>query len=310
MLRKLTALGLTLPLAMATLDHAVADRSMSFLDQPEFIGALKDLIARAKSPELAAFRVFELNGTDMPWKDIDLKLAKGQSVTFLLGGRVWVSREADLWAEPGNAFHVRSRGVRPIYNPMSNTGTMVAAHDGPIEIARALAEWQSEDGTLWTPEKDYKQVDVKMYGVALAWRGNALKGVKSLLAHGDVGGVLGAELARIDSPRRLPKGWNNLYMLGGGPVIFNDIGNGHISCQSQKNAGILQRPVSEARHEAQLALDRRGAALALPRGPGHHARLPVHRRGIRRWTGPHLHVEQRPARRQSVPLSPSALDAD
>jgi hypothetical protein len=205
MLRKLTALGLTLPLAMATLDHAVADRSMSFLDQTEYIGALKDLIARAESPELAAFRVFELNGTDMPWKDIDLKLAKGQSVTFLLGGRVGLSREADLWAEPGNAFHVRSRGVRPIYNPMSNTGTMVAAHDGPIEIARALAEWQSEDGTLWTPEKDYKQVDVKMYGVALAWRGNALKGVKSLLAHGDVGGVLGAELARLDSPRRLPK---------------------------------------------------------------------------------------------------------
>ena len=244
MLRKLTALGLTLPLAMATLDHAVADRSMSFLDQTEYIGALKDLIARAKSPELAAFRVFELNGTDMPWKDIDLKLAKGQSVTFLLGGRVGLSREADLWAEPGNAFHVRSRGVRPIYNPMSNTGTMVAAHDGPIEIARALAEWQSEDGTLWTPEKGYKQVDVKMYGVALAWRGSALKGVKSLLAHGDVGGVLGAELSRLDSPRRLPKGWNNLYMLGGGPVIFNDIGNGHISCQSQKNAGILQRPVS------------------------------------------------------------------
>ncbi|MGZ5852245.1 MAG: hypothetical protein ACXWJH_06710 [Hyphomicrobium sp.] len=117
---------------------------------------------RAKSPELAAFRMFELNGSDMPWKDIDLKLAKGQSVTFLLGGRVWLSREADLWAEPGNAFHVRSRGVRPIYNPMSNTGTMVAAHDGPIEIARALAEWRSEDGTLWTPEKGYKQVDVKM----------------------------------------------------------------------------------------------------------------------------------------------------
>ena len=32
-------------------------------------------------------------------------------------------------------------------------------------------------------------------------------------------------------------------MLGGGPVIFNDIGNGAISVEPLKNAGILQRPV-------------------------------------------------------------------
>ncbi len=33
-------------------------------------------------------------------------------------------------------------------------------------------------------------------------------------------------------------------MLGGGPVIFNDIGNGAISVEPRKNAGILQRPVN------------------------------------------------------------------
>ena len=43
--------------------------------------------------------------------------------------------------------------------------------------------------------------------------------------------------------RKLPASWHNFFMLGGGPVIFNDIGNGAISCQPLKNAGILQRPV-------------------------------------------------------------------
>lgn len=244
MLARLAALGLSLPLATAALDQAVAGEVLSFLDRAEFVAGLQDLIARAKSQELLAYRVFELGSGDMPWKDLGLKPAKGQAVTFLLGGRLWLARDLDLWVEPGTAFHARSRGQRPIYNPMSNTGTMVAAHDGPIEIARSLAEWRSEDGELWTPEDAYKQVEANIYGVALAWRGGALKGLKSLLAHGDVGGVIAAEVARIESPRRLPPGWHNLYMLGGGPVIFNDLGNGQISCQSHKNAGILQRPVS------------------------------------------------------------------
>jgi Protein of unknown function (DUF3047) len=50
--------------------------------------------------------------------------------------------------------------------------------------------------------------------------------------------------AHLQSPRKLPAGWHNFFMLGGGPVIFNDIGNGAISCGPLKNAGILQRPVA------------------------------------------------------------------
>ena len=177
---------------------------MSYLDEKAFVGGLKDLIERARSPELAQFSVFKLGGADMPWKELGLTAAKGQQVTFLVGGRIWLARDYDLWAEPGVGFHARSRGKRPIYNPMSNTGTMTAANDGAVEIARSLGEWDNEDGVLWTPKEDYQKVDVDMYGVALAWRGDAVDGIKSLMAHGDVDGVLGAELARLQSPRRLP----------------------------------------------------------------------------------------------------------
>jgi Protein of unknown function (DUF3047) len=245
-LRRLMGLGLTMPAAMAALRHAAtaAPGPMSYLDQKEFIGGLQDLIARAKSPELAGFSVFQLGSTDMPWKTINLEATKGQEVTFLLGGRIWLSREYDLWAEPGAGFHARSLGKRPIYNPMSNTGTMMVADDGGIEIARSLAEFKDEDGALWTPKADYQGVEVDMYGVALAWRGDAARGMRSLMAHGDVDGVLGAELTRYESPRKLPDGWNNLFMLGGGPIIFNDIGHGEIACQTHKNAGILEYPVA------------------------------------------------------------------
>jgi hypothetical protein len=243
MLKRLTAMGVTAPLATLILDRAAMARSISFLDRAELIDGLTALIAKAKSPELREARVFELSGSDLPWKDLGITLARGQEATFLLGGRVWLSREQDLWVEPGVAFHVRTRGTRPIFNPMTNTGTLTAADNGPLEMARSLVEFQDEAGELAVPKNEYVKADARIYGVALVWRGSALAGLESLLKHGDVDGIVAAELARLQSPRRLPAGWSNFFMLGGGPVIFNDIGNGAISCEPLKNAGILQHPV-------------------------------------------------------------------
>jgi len=217
--------------------------SVSFLDRAELVDGMKNLIAAAKSPELRDFSVFELSGSELPWKDLGLSVSKGQEVTFLLGGRVWLAREQDLWVEPGVAFHVRTRGTRPLFNPMTNTGTMMATADGPLEMARGVVEFQDDRGELAVPKDAYAKAEAQIYGLALVWRGRALAGLTSLLGHGDVGGILGAELGRLQSTRKLPPSWHNFFMLGGGPIIFNDIGKGAISCQPLKNAGILQRPV-------------------------------------------------------------------
>lgn len=236
-LTRLAALGVTIPLAGTA-------GAISFLDRGELIDGVKALVSRAKSPELRALHVVDLRGSELPWKDLGITPTKGQEVTFLLGGRVWLSREHDLWVEPGVALHVRTRGTRAMFNPMSNTGTMTATADGPLEMARSLVEFQDDRGELAVPKDAYAKADAHIYGVALVWRGKAQAGLTSLLQHGDVGGALAAELAHLQSPRRLPKGWHNFFMLGGGPVIFNDIGNGAIACEPLKNAGILQRPVS------------------------------------------------------------------
>jgi hypothetical protein len=243
MLKKLAALGVGVPLVTLILDRAAQAGSISFLDRAELIDGVTALVARAKSPELVGAHVFELNATDLPWKDLGITLAKGQEATFLLGGRVWLSRDQDLWVEPGVAFHVRTRGTRSIFNPMINTGTMIATADGPLEMARSLVEFQDDKGELAVPKEDYVKADAHIYGVALVWRGRAEAGLESLLKHGDVDGIVAAELAHLHSPRRLPAGWNNFFMLGGGAVIFNDIGNGAIAVEPLKNAGILQHPV-------------------------------------------------------------------
>jgi len=218
--------------------------TFSFLDRAELIEGLTALIAQARSPELREFHVFDLRGSELPWRDLGFSVAKGQEVTFLLGGRVWlVDREQDLWVEPGVAFHVRTRGTRAMFNPMTNTGTMTATADGPLEMARSLVEFQNDVGELAVPKDEYAKADAHIYGLALVWRGSASAGLAGLLKHGDVGGIIAGEMARLQSPRKLPAGWHNFFMLGGGPVIFNCLGHGAIGVEPLKNAGILQRPV-------------------------------------------------------------------
>ena len=235
-----SALGLVLPFAGPALRTAQAAEESA---QVDVVSGIKEIIAKASSAELLAVKAFEIKGADLPWTDLGLDAARGQQVTFLLGGRMWLSRDYDLWFGPGLVFHARTRGLRPMYNPMLDTGTMTASHDGPIEVARSAAEWTNEDGALGTPE-DYKKADVAITGIALLWRGDAAVGVRSLLAHGDVGGLLMSELARLERGGKLPAGWSNLLGFGGGQEVFNQGADGEIVCDTTGHVSIIERPLS------------------------------------------------------------------
>ena len=235
-----SALGLALPFAGPTLRTAQAAEQGAPVD---VVDGIKDIIAKAKSPELLAAKPFEITGTDLPWTDLGLDATRGQLVTFLLGGRMWLSREHDLWFGPGLVFHARTRGQRPIYNPMLDTGTMTVSNDGRIEVARSAAEWANEDGVLGTPEEIYRKADVRITGIALLWRGDASAGIKSVMAHGDVGGLLKSELVRIERGGKLPSGWSNLLGFGGGQEVFSQGADGEIVCDITGHVSIIERPL-------------------------------------------------------------------
>jgi hypothetical protein len=235
-----SALGLVLPFAGPTLRTAQAAEQGAPVD---VVDGIKDIIAKAKSPELLAAKPFEITGTDLPWTDLGLDATRGQQVTFLLGGRMWLSREHDLRFGPGLVFHARTRGQRPIYNPMLDTGTMTVSNDGRIEVARSAAEWVNEDGVLGTPEEIYRKADVRITGIALLWRGDASAGIKSVMAHGDVGGLLKSELVRIERGGKLPSGWSNLLGFGGGQEVFSQGADGEIVCDITGHVSIIERPL-------------------------------------------------------------------
>ncbi|MDD3443854.1 MAG: DUF3047 domain-containing protein [Zavarzinia sp.] len=243
-LRRAAGLGMAMPFVAAA-SNAVFAAEHSGPAPADFRKGVEDLLARTNSPELAGYRLFEINGSDLPWIDLGLEATKGQQVTFLVTGRWWLSRQHDLWFCPGLAFHARTRGQRPIYSPGTDTSTMKVLNDGPIEVARLATLYADEDGRLTIPEDVYRKDDVKITGVALLWRGEAAAGLASLAAHGgDIGGLVASELARLRRNRILPEGWSNLFLLGGGEESFVREANGEIVCESAGSASIIERPLT------------------------------------------------------------------
>lgn len=242
-LGRAAALGLAMPLAVTSLSSTMAAEDIGS-STSTFRKDIEGLIVRANSPELAGYRVFEINGPDLPWIDLGIEAAVGQQVTFLTTGRWWISRELDLWFAPGLGFHIRTRGQQQIHSPGTDTSTITLSHGGPIEVARLASLTADENGRLTIPEDIYRKDDVKISGVALLWRKTAAEGLASLAKQGDVEGLLAAELARLERGRKLPEDWSNLFLLGGGEEHFVWDASGEIVCESAGSASIIERQLS------------------------------------------------------------------
>lgn len=225
------------------LGGSAAEAASGLIGEGELAPAVRRLAERANAGGLQRIVPFRLGGRDLPWT-IDLGgVGKGQQVTFLLAGRWYLAREHDLWVEPGVVFHARvDRGT--LYNPMTNTGTLVAEADGRLFVARSAGEWASPAGNLATPVDFYVKADGWVEGVALVWSGDALTGLSRLLASGDVNGLVAREVARLGNPALLPPGWRPMFLFGNGEGTFRAGGEGEIRASTHKTVGILQHAVS------------------------------------------------------------------
>lgn len=211
--------------------------------------------AAAGSAHADSAAIFHVTGSDLPWQKRLMTVAAGQPVTVLLAGKWYFSRPHDLWVEPGVAFHVRVGGEGPVFNPMTNTGTMLAARSGALEIARSAGEWADAAGHLHTPLDAYVQAEGRIEGIAIAWKGEALDGLRALRAalggerDGEKDGESGAaalveaEIARLTAGSLTPPGWRHFHMFGDGGIFTAPV-DGQIHCHTHKNVGILQKDVS------------------------------------------------------------------
>lgn len=248
-LAKLTAAAVAAPLGMAALRSA--DAAALLFSAGELQGKIARLNAAGLPDGLAEAVYFRLTPGDMPWTIKPFGVAAGQKVTVLLSGRWHISRDHDVWLEPGVVFHARiggSGGNSPVYNPMNNTGTMTADRDGRLEIARSAGEWANDQGVLATPPEIYQQADGVIEGVALRWTGDPLAGLRKLAATDGFGGLAEREIARLQAAPATPAGWRQYHQFGEAGVFAltgAGIGGGpaEMCCETHKNVSLLQKNV-------------------------------------------------------------------
>lgn len=237
-LAHLGAAAIAAPLGIAAARPAAA----GLLFAPgELQSGLAALRAAGKPLELADAAYFRIGPGDMPWTQKPLTAAAGQSVTFLLSGRWHMSREHDIWLEPGVVFHARVAGGA-MFNPMNNTGTMTAATAGAVEIARSAGEWANPQGVLATPPDIYRQADGLIEGVVLTWKGDPAAGLAKLAAQSAFGGLAAAEARRLAAAPTAPSGWRQYFQFGEAGV-FSAGAAGEICCETHKNVSLLQKDV-------------------------------------------------------------------
>ncbi|MGL4311307.1 MAG: DUF3047 domain-containing protein [Paracoccaceae bacterium] len=235
MLRGLGAAGLTF--GLSGLPRPVAAR---LYEDGAFAGSLQTLFDTAGGKALGRIVPFTLTPASLPWEQKLLPVAAGQPVTFLLSGRWYMSREIDLWFEPGFVFFARPEGGT-LFNPMENAATMVADRDGMLEIARSAGELADAGGNLAIPVEAYTAGIGRVEGVAIAWNVDPAEGLRRLLAAGDVDGIVEHAQKRVVFPDMTPEGWHNHFHFGEAGVFRQN--RDEMTCRTHKTVSILRRDV-------------------------------------------------------------------
>ena len=167
---------------------------------------------------LTRSEILHLPGDVPPWTRTGIRVTKGDCVTWLAAGRIVISPELDLSGGPRYHLWARVGDRGRITNGPGDTFTLVARDEGPLDLAIYHGEWATPEGDLATPREAYASLRGALDVCLLHWREPGLEGARAGLARlaelvGDEP-RLGAELARLSSPRRHPAGWRHLWFLG------------------------------------------------------------------------------------------------
>src|SRR4051794_31189538 len=98
---------------------------------------LLECLPAAERSAVGDFRLVTLPGNRPPWTDTGLEVRKGDAVTLLAAGKVFLSEEFGLWGPP--RFHlwgkIEKAGERgTIFNGTRDSFTLAAATDGTLQL--------------------------------------------------------------------------------------------------------------------------------------------------------------------------------
>jgi len=188
-----------------------------------------------------------LPATSPPWHDTGIDVARGDPVTVLADGRVYLSRALDIWVGPAFQLWCRVGGRGPVFRGTRATNTFTARESGRLWLASYFpGEWADPSGRLATPAEAYREVSGGLSALVVRWApGTDVHGLFRNFAHDTrVPGLVLAEAERLGQPVPTPESWDYLWYLGPGeifrPAVTAD-GRAAIGCHTHGDVGILRR---------------------------------------------------------------------
>ena len=229
-----------------------------WLSAAELETSLQMLIDRVGQGVVKRVTFVDLPATEPPWFDTGLDLEAGAEVTTLASGRVWLSRALGLWVGP--AFHLWRRvgAAGRIARGKRNTCTFLSAEGGRLYLGGVGPGWWKDiNGGLGVEPRRYRTASGSMSVAVIEWDCATVEGLRRLTEQGDVGGLLAAELDRLQTEQPVPEGWHYLWELGPGEIYRQEDASGIaenpapadesppsgpvIHCHTQDDVGILQK---------------------------------------------------------------------
>ena len=191
---------------------------------------------------LRGHEVVEIPADRPPWHDTGIDVTEGESLTWIAGGRVYLSGLLDIFVGPN--FQLWGRiGDGPIFSGTRATHTFRADRSGRLRLASYFpGEWAEPDGTLGTPVEAYKGIAGGLSALVLRWNGDPLEGLRALAAAAPHP-LLDLEVDRLTNAVRPPDGWKHLWFLGHSEIYSAQNGGSEIHCKTCCDVGILQRDV-------------------------------------------------------------------
>lgn len=214
---------------------------------PWTTGADGSRIVDACGPALAGHARIRIDAAHPGWQPSGLRLARGDALTLLAAGEVWLSREADVVLGPHVALWWRI-GDGPAQRAEGGAFTLRADRDGELElVAKPPGEWADASGRFDPGlPRELMGASGELQVLALAWRGDPEPGLV-LAAAVDASGRAAQALADWREPLALPAGWEPLWRLGRSrvfsrrPAVAGEPAT--IGCHCDSDVEILVHPV-------------------------------------------------------------------
>ena len=213
-----------------------------------FRSVLGDLLAEVPKDLIAEHRFVELEAHEPPWIDSGMPVKRGDQVTVVLCGRVFLDESADLWLDPSLQVWSRVGGRGPIERGTRTSNTFTCHNSGAVEVGNVNpAEWADTDGNIAIDPAMYTFMTGGTTVALIRWADGVdpLSALTTLSHRGDFEGLLDAEVQRLETaPGAPPPGWQPLWYLGPSEVFARD--EGVISCSTSNDFAIICHDMDSA----------------------------------------------------------------